>query len=219
MVFDIRIVFAAFMTFLSSPQVFAFGLECESWFQSAHINPGLGCVFECTITKTDKNSGSCPLFCADLCDAEYFGVAFFKLSDIYPGLTLAERGLVAEFPRELTKAYAASWKAEQTCIGIYKASATNDESDACRHYVWAGLLAGKLGSQLAQKVLDAHENNPQEPLEEKSMDLANNRGGILACERLSLTKQCDSEHLLKSFINDLESGRLIVLKPKSRRNP
>ncbi|MEQ1877593.1 MAG: hypothetical protein ABL958_13190 [Bdellovibrionia bacterium] len=35
-----------------------------------------------------------------------------------------------------------------------------DESDAFRHFVWAGLLANEFGRERAKEFLDAHETDP-----------------------------------------------------------
>lgn len=192
---------------------FGIPLSCPSWFSASDVDPGFLCYYDCMLIPTTKESKICPLYCSDLCDENYVGVAFFTLSGIYPGLTDAERALVSDAPREMLRAFAYSWKAESTCRKLFVKSSRNDESDACRHYIWAAITRCNLGLEFATRVLDAHENNPDEPLSEKSMDLANNRAGILACEKMSQNGSFDSERLVKSFQTDLKANRLIVISP------
>jgi len=51
---------------------------------------------------------------------------------------------------------------------------------------------------------------------QKSMDLANNRAGILACNRLKEKNNCDYAHLIDEYKKDLNLGRLIVIKPRDK---
>lgn len=68
---------------------------------------------------------------------------------------------------------------------------------------------------LAQKFLDAHEQDPDEPKREKDMDLANNSSGLKASAKLKGLKKFSKDNLLNQFKNDLESNRLIVIRPKT----
>lgn len=188
--------------------------QCLTWFSGANVSPGFLCFYDCMLIQTTKQTETCPLFCAELCEQSYAGAAFFTLSGIYPGLTDSERALVADAPREMMRAFAYWWKAESTCQTLYFKSSRNDESDACRHYLWAALVRCNLGLDFSMRILDAHENNPDEPLSEKSMDLANNRASILACEKMSETGLINENKLIKSFQKDLNANRLIVLSPR-----
>ena len=84
----------------------------------------------------------------------------------------------------MLRAYRQSWKAEKLCLTLYRRSETNDESDACRHFVWSILLQQELGSDFASQVLNAHEKSPGQPETEKAMDLANDRYGLLRANEL-----------------------------------
>ena len=42
----------------------------------------------------------------------------------------------------------------------------------------------ELGADLTTKILNAHESEPAQPLEKKSMDLANNRLGQIEAEKM-----------------------------------
>jgi hypothetical protein len=46
------------------------------------------------------------------------------------------------------------------------------------------------GRERAEEILNAHENNPMQPEEEKSMDLANNRRGVSVAEIMLQNKKC-----------------------------
>lgn len=109
-----------------------------------------------------------------------------------------------------------SWKAEKICHQIYLKSDTNDESDACRHYIWAGLLNFEFGQADANQILDAHEQNPLSPEAEKAMDLANNRRGIIVSSELRSKKTIEESKLLEQYKADLSNGKLIVLKRKKK---
>jgi hypothetical protein len=195
----------------------AMPLYCSDWFAAARVRPGLMCMLDCMAIRTSLTTAICPNWCADLCELNFGGVAFFEISKLYPALTMSERALVSEFPWEMTRAYAYSWKAERLCLTIYKGSTANDESDACRHFVWAGLLTSHFGPRFSVTVLDAHEDTLLQSVEEKAMDLANNRAGVLACENLRLISQCNGENLLKTFLDSLVQKRLIVLSPRGKK--
>jgi hypothetical protein len=126
-------------------------------------------------------------------------ISFFKISDLYPGLTPAEKALAAEKPIDSLKAYRLSWKAEEICLKEFPRSASNDESDACRHFVWATLLSRVLGAEAAQSILDAHEQEPTQPPEEKAMDLANNQRGVTFAT--TEAKTFSDEEILGQFRN------------------
>ena len=96
----------------------------------------------------------------------------------YPGLTPEERKLISKYPAEALKAFLAKQKAESATTKRFKRDDESDESDAFRHFVWAGLLAKELGPEMAKKFLDAHESNQGIDNAEKAMDLANNRALI-----------------------------------------
>jgi hypothetical protein len=54
----------------------------------------------------------------------------------------------------------------------------NDKSDAFRHCFWSATLARDLGYFGAKLFTDAHETNPDNPPDEKEMDLHNNSVGL-----------------------------------------
>jgi len=54
----------------------------------------------------------------------------------------------------------------------------NDESDAFRHCFWSSVLSRDIGYFWAKAFTDAHETNPNNPPDEKEMDLHNNSVGL-----------------------------------------
>ncbi len=67
---------------------------------------------------------------------------------------------------------------------------------------------------MAKKFLDAHESNQGIDNAEKAMDLANNRAGLLAAEKLQKNSTLTDEQIENEALAALKDGTLIVLKPK-----
>ena len=184
---------------------------CQTWFESAEIKKGENCLIDCSILKTDMGTFHCPNLCANLCKISSKEHLIFNISYLY-GLTAQERALSAKYPKKMLKGYQLSRQADKLCLNLFKTSRTNDESDACRHFVWAILLYKEFGLDFSKKVLNAHEQTKKQPLSEKSMDLANNRMGLITAEQLSKENQLNDSAILKAFQKRLKSGNLIILK-------
>jgi hypothetical protein len=157
---------------------------CEKWFSQANIKSGPTCLTSCALIPIDMSNFECPSKCPELCKSGQAESFVFKLTELYPGLTASERALAAKEPTKMLKSYQLSHTAEGICKQKFPTSATNDESDACRHFVWAGLLTHAFGRAFAEEVLFAHEQEPTQPGEERAMDLANNQRGISLTEEL-----------------------------------
>lgn len=195
----------------------AFADKCDIWFQKTGIQPGEQCLKRCVAASVDMGTFACNSRCEGFCKLPLKEKWLFKMTELYPGLTDAERKLAAKEPSKTLRAYQLSWKAEQICSKEYFNSRTNDESDACRHFVWAGLLSDELGSDFGEQVLNAHEQDPKQAGSEKAMDLANNRLGLLAAERLKRNHALNDESILKAFKEHLENGDLIVIKGRRKK--
>lgn len=170
---------------------------------------GKGCLAACTALQVDMGTFDCPKFCDSLCVPTVAGEAVglgFKLSGLYPGLTDAERKFADKNPMGALRAYHLSWKAERICKEVYFVSDTNDESDACRHFIWASLLNIEFGLVVASEILDAHEQNPDQAETEKSMDLANNRRGLIISSKLIKGKKDPRFRSFKSIPEGLKRG-------------
>ncbi|MCB0348836.1 MAG: hypothetical protein KDD37_08365 [Bdellovibrionales bacterium] len=159
---------------------------------------------------------TCPSQCDDLCKSKPREKYLFKLTDLYPGLTPQERALASKYPVKMLTAYQLSWKAEKACMSIYGSTETGDESDACRHYIWASYLVNEFDKKMAEDILNAHEQNPNQPQEDKAMDLANNRRGTSVAEDLKRSRTYSDSKIIESFKIDLKKGNLIILRPRSK---
>lgn len=204
------------LSFICIPNSFGEDV-CLKWFQTEKIKPGKDCLLKCASTSTDMSTFDCPGDCDRLCKAPFKEKFLFQISDLYPGLTPEERALSSKYPTKMLKAYQLSWKAEEVCLTLYISTETNDESDACRHFVWAALLTNEFESDLSGKILNAHEQDPKQPEQEKSMDLANNRLGQIVAQKLIKQKTFNEDNILNEFKENLKQGRLIILrKPKGK---
>lgn len=187
----------------------ALGDVCQDWLNGLKIEKAEDCESECRIGEKDMSTYMCSLQCEQLC--KNFGKSSAPEENFY-GLTDAELKFCKENKVDCLKAYKKTWDAEKICLNIYPASLVNDESDACRHYVWALLLSNSIGEKNAEAVLNAHETNPKEPTDEKAMDLANNRLGLLNYKKLK--DNFNDEDIKKSFLEELENKKFIIIKPQ-----
>ena len=201
---------------LSWPSVFVESTDCQAWFKRQGIKKGADCLIECSIAETDMGTFHCPDQCDRLCRKKQKGQLYLAISKIYPTLTQAEQALVAKYPKKMLIAYQMRWKAENLCLDIFEENGLNDESDACRHFVWSALLYKNLGLEFSQKILSAHENNQEQPVEQKSMDVTNNQLGLTTAEQLKEKNKLEKAVILKTFQKNLKEGKLIILKPGAK---
>lgn len=180
---------------------------CEDWFKLLNIKDSKKCQEICRTSKTDMATYLCPQQCDVLC--KNFKHNAIKDLNFY-GLTDAEVKYCKENPVSCAKAYELSWEAEKACLSIYTRSSTNDESDACRHYIWAMQLSKNLGLENARIILNAHENNPKQDLKEKEMDLQNNELGLQDFEKNS---KLPSDKYLDLFKKNLKDKKFKIIKP------
>lgn len=167
------------MVLFSSPLSAKPSNSCQEWFRRSEADSA-DCLLKCLSFKIDFATASCKNQCESLCKS----LASKNAEPNIYGLTDAELTLSKKEPVMMSKAYLKSWEAETACGRLYKVSDTNDESDACRHFVWAATLTEAFGREHAEEILNAHEQNPLQPEEEKSMDLANNRRGVSIAEKM-----------------------------------
>ena len=192
--------------------------DCHAWFESAGVEKDENCFLECSLIEADMGTFHCPAQCELLCTKQSRSNRFiFNFSGLYPGLTVTERLLIADQPEKMLKAYRLTWEARHICLNIFIRSKTNDESDACRHFVWSALLYKNLGLKLSRKILNAHENNASQSPEEKSMDLKNNELGLEAAKVLLKKNKLNPKEISTAFQKNLKQGKLIVLKPGAKR--
>lgn len=185
---------------------------CLEWFQKTKIdNKHKNCESECSVAMIDMRTFHCHSQCPELCSIlDNESISKYV---IYPGLTSKEKALIDKYPKEALIVFIQKMHAEISSTRQFPIQKSDDEGDAFRHYIWAGLLTKELGADLAQMFLDAHEENSLQSNEEKSMDLANNRGGILAAQKLQKSNKLDLENLEKQALEDLKEKKLIVINP------
>ncbi len=194
--------------------------KCIKWFSESKISTNdRDCSLKCGTLGTGMDSFMCPQACNELCkprpeDDDYSKALGRYL--YYPGLTLEERRLVSKYPREAIKVFSQKQAAESATMRTFNRDAQNDESDAFRHFVWAGLLTKELGSDLAKQFLDAHEGDGRTNDPSRAMDLANNRAGLITAEKLLREGTLTESTLEKSALDAIAAKTLIVLEPRDR---
>lgn len=187
--------------------------SCHDWFNRLQIKNN--CEVNCAIAEVNMSTYTCPILCEELCKNTN-KIENKDVDDLgFYGLTESEINFCKQNRVTCMKAYVESFKAEKYCLEIYPQSGVNDESDACRHFVWAILLDKNIGTDNAESILNAHENNPMEPEDQKAMDLANNRLGQLSSRKI---KSIDSKEILKEFKTNLKQNRLIILEPMYKKS-
>jgi hypothetical protein len=187
--------------------------DCIRWLEQNKIKSGTkSCAEECLQLKVDMGTFQCNGLCKELCNHNIWQI---KLQAwIYPAaMTAAERKLILTYPKDALKAFISKEKAEFSQSRNFPNGKYNDEGDAFRHFVWAGLMTNELGADRAKEFLDAHEESNSQHISEKSMDLANNRAGILATEKLKKSNSFNQTNLELEALNELRDGHLIVLSP------
>lgn len=187
---------------------------CEEWFQSLKITDAKKCESKCRTSETDMATYMCPQQCDILC--KKIGKPVGKDPNLY-GLTDDEVKFCASHKVVCIQAYKLTWTAESLCKEIYETSELSDESDACRHYIWSFLLSKEIGISSAEAILNAHENTPLEPQDEKAMDLANNRLAQIDFAKRNAKKITD-KYITDLFKENLKNNKLIILKPKYKKN-
>jgi hypothetical protein len=203
--------------FLSCCQAKAQADTCHKWFSDHKLSDSKDCLIKCATRIVDMATFSCPNRCAEFCKSSYPDKAIFEMSYLYLGLTPAERALAAKFPKEALIVYTKALEAEDLCSNKYESVLTGDIGDACRHFVWAVLLYHSIGSEKAQSFLDAHEEDPTQNETDRSMDLANNRLGLLQATKV---KKANAEHGINSialFQEQVANKAVIILKDKVKK--
>lgn len=183
-------------------------LACENWFNNLKIKDSKNCLSLCRTSQTDMSSYSCTKSCDILCKKND------KNSEKEPNfydLTDDEIKFCKKEPVKCSKAYALGYLAENQCLKIFVVSDHNDESDACRHYIWSYYLSKDFGEKEAREILNAHENNPNQDPKEKEMDLHNNEVALKDYKnKLDLPDKI--EKVISKFEENLKNKKFKVIK-------
>ena len=191
----------------------ALGDSCKEWFQNAKLKPGKDCLTRCVSTPTGMGTFYCADSCEELCQPSKYTQAIHNLL-LYPGLTRKEKALIAENPKEALTVFKVKRSVEKATSRIFRRNLENDESDAFRHFMWAGLLRWEIGLERTRVYTEAHELFNANTPADRAMDLANNRAGMLAAEELEKNNQKTQEIFEKRALEELRQGRLVVLDKK-----
>lgn len=183
--------------------------SCVEWFEKSKISKNSNnCESNCSVLMVDMGTFLCRNQCPELCSTGILTKYIF-----YPGLTSSEKALISQYPIESVTVFTKKNLAEELSLRNFPKQRVTDEGDAFRHFVWAAELTSELGADMTQKFLDAHEENPIQKPEDKAMDLANNRGGILAAQRMLKNKSYNLKEIEKEALNQLRNKKMSVLKP------
>lgn len=190
--------------------------ECERWFFDAAVAPGTDqCRAECAAIAVGMGTFSCPQECPELCKTS---LPRFILDNLVfaNGLLEAERQLISKYPKDAWRILQAKGTSSASTKRLFGKNGHNDESDAFRHMLWAGLSAHDAGAERARLFLDAHERNPNQPEKERVMDSKNNEAGIAIARELEQNKIFSVENAEKAALKVIESKKASVLSPKGR---
>lgn len=99
-------------------------------------------------------------------------------SDAFNKLTASEKIHLAMFPEQLAVIKRSSQRALLESELRFPGNRRNTPGDAFRHCFWSALLARDIGYASALRYTNAHEAFPDNPPDEKAMDLHNNAVGL-----------------------------------------
>jgi hypothetical protein len=188
---------------------------CEQWFKLNQLDPkSKNCLFECTSASTGMGSFNCPSECKDLCKTNISEKVLLTIQNIasYPGLTEAEKALIAQYPVDSVKVFLDKEKTVNLTKETFNRNAVNDESDAFRHFVWACLLTIDLGDEQALKFLSAHETDPSQEDFSRNMDISNNKLGISKCKQMKKDGTTSMEDIKNTALEQIKQRTLIYIK-------
>ena len=179
--------------------------ECVAWFKESNIlTDSKSCNLACKTIKVDMGTFICPDQCDLLCQEKTKNSLLASIL-YYPGLTPAERALTEKYPKEAISVFIQKTRAESSTERIFPDQGISDESDALRHFIWAGLLTKELGAKMAQEFLIAHESDPSQPTQDYEMDIHNNSKGQQATEKLIKEKSWSLQRLEEEGQKRVES--------------
>lgn len=195
----------------------SFGDICTDWFAKSKLISGKGCVEKCTLLPVGLDSFLCPQQCNEFCSEKDLWTETLSRLAYYPGLTRSERDLIKKYPQQAITVFLQKERSESATKRRFGYDGENDESDAFRHFVWAALLSKELGPDRAKEFLDAHESAESISSAERGMDLANNRAGLYAADKLKRENKLTIANIEDAAIQALKEGSLVILKSKKTK--
>src|SRR5690606_13712781 len=124
--------------------------DCSEWVTQSKIKPeSEDCEIQCAMLDTSMGTFMCPNQCNILCKADESTSIAGKLL-YYPGLTPDEKKLMEKHPKDALTVFIQKTRAEMSSNRNFPDQGLNDESDAFRHFIWAGLLTKELGQEKAK---------------------------------------------------------------------
>lgn len=163
------------------------------------------------LSEDDQNLYMIKLY-NEIYESKSYRVTARYLPSAYENLNSAEKKLVKSYPAQAAQVYTASSLATKRTNALYKNGLHNGNGDAFRHTYWnaemATMLAGygssfnpSNGKTNAKRWADAHEENKNQPANEKQMDLFNNNVG-----RSIVNKKYSSKDLEKKALAKVDAG-------------
>lgn len=193
---------------------------CERWFIESGIKPNtVNCEIDCSSVIVDMGTFDCPNKCKDLCKSTVPSSVIDAMSNV-KGLTEGDKSAISKYPQDALKVYMAKKKTDELTIKVFGHTGRNDESDAFRHFIWASLLVTSVGVEKANIFLTAHEQDPSQKVNEKEMDIFNNKKGIeFAVKQLEQKKSLELDVIEQAALQELKKGHLKVLKSSNKKIP
>jgi len=135
-------------------------------------------------------------------------------------LTPAEAAFIRAYPLDALNAYAQSRRAILSTWKYFGRNVEDDESDAFRHFIWAGLLSEQLGEARVREYLSAHEDIPANAAKAGSsgleMDRYNNEEGLRAARALADKNELSLARLENEARNAIAQDKLNVLRSRGK---
>ena len=128
----------------------------------------------------------------------------------------AEKQLIKLYPRQAEMAVGVKFEVEKMTVDRFGRNTKKDESDAFRHFVGAGLLYKRLGPELAEKFLAAHETGPGNTKAERQMDKDNNALALKVAAEMDKKGELTPEKLAEKAMALIQSGELVVLEKRTK---
>lgn len=127
-------------------------------------------------------------------------------------LTSAEELFILQHPVAALNFKENADQAFSITMGLYPdISQHNTIADAFRHTLWCALNTISEGVDLAREFGNAHETNPNQPADEKNMDLHNNEVGYeIGLE--AIEKGWELDQIIEAIDQAIKDGKLETLK-------